>query len=161
MPKTRILCAALIAFSLAFVASGQEFEIVRTRYVTLEAPRHFTKSERKGGGLDFITGPPNATVGFMIEVVALTEFKERTWKTLPEYFASIHIPYTPYRIRGREWGTWINEHQAPAGNGGLTQKNFVYLGNSRLFFVNYRYEPEFSQLDPQFKRMLDSIQLTE
>jgi hypothetical protein len=161
MLKARIFHGVLIAFSLALVASGQEFEIVRTPYVTLEAPRNYTKSERKGGGLDFITGPPNVTLGFMIEVIALTDFKERTWKTLPEYFASIHKSYTPYRIRGREWGVWIDEHRFPVGNGGLTQKTFLYLGNSRMFFVNYRYEPAYSQFDIQFKRMLDSIQLTE
>lgn len=164
MLNTRIFYGVLITLCLALVTSAQDFEVVKSRYVTVEAPRNFTKSERKGGGLDFIAGPPNATLGFMIEVIALTEFKDRTWKTLPEYFASIHIPYTPYQIQGREWGMWVNEHRPPALASGvvsLTQKNFVYLGTSRMFFVNYRYEPAYSRFDVQFKRMLDSIQLTE
>ena len=70
---------------------------------TLEAPKDFTKSDREGGGLDFIAGPPDMTLGFMIEIVSLTDFKERRWKTPPKCFVSIHTSYTSSHTRGREW----------------------------------------------------------
>jgi hypothetical protein len=79
--------------------------------VTIQAPRLFVKSDRKGGGLDFVTGPPNATVGLMIEVIPLSEFKDRKWTTVKEYFDTIQKKYTPYEIRDREWGMLVDAHR--------------------------------------------------
>jgi hypothetical protein len=55
---------------------------------------------------------------------------------------------------------WVDVHRFISGDT-LTQKVFEYVGKNRMFFVAYRYQSAYKHLEPQFKGMVDSIQIRD